>query len=746
MVFGSGTKIDFHDYVQGTWGTFCAPSGPVAYLMTKARLGDESADPERRLTKSLAPVREVMESGSLDFNQLLQRDLDDHRVATSLVPYLLERRPTGPAFFPPIVAVLLPFKNKLPTSFPELLANPDSHDADGTKWQEQRAGSAFKVQRLLDPESAELHPACLGRLWWNSAESRLVVLDGQHRAMALLAVERTVSNSWADSTGAKYRSFYESEVQKYLEKLQPDGIDLARIEVPVTVCWFPEETGNNSRPHEIARKLFVDVNKEARPPSESRIILLSDAELINILTRRMLSMLRTDETGNLLPLFAVEYDNPIINSSRPARWSVVTNVHLLKEAVDWCIFGPGKLLSNVNLRKSRGRPNWADRDAFMREQLQIEKLFPAQFDDGGYTYQRKAISNTEFPLGKVDRIADQFASTWGAAILVLLSRTRPYAAHAAALVKMRADWHTDETPLTLAHDAMFGGVGVYWTLKDSYEHYQVNKLKQKSDVIVAWEALQKREEIFESYRAKEYLGGASSSLVKKSKAVYSVLNTQACQLGLVLALALLWELRRGTPQADLSDVPSIAESMVDGINAYFDQDHGKANDRRFCLSKTEVTHPLNQIQNMDALQGVYFRYFWLEILGSPVSWPKISKWLPSRAVFDIKLSGARRFYFDLLMDQQLKALIISNPGQGETDLKGEAEGLAINTLKKALGKWCDVDGETFSAWYDGWRIGGGGAEVRGVEDLVALDDDDGGDEDADMGEPGVSIDEFIEED
>ncbi|MCG7607946.1 MULTISPECIES: DNA sulfur modification protein DndB [Mycobacterium] len=700
MVFGAGKKLEFRDYVQGTWGVFNTPAGQVSYVLTKARLGEDSAEPERQLTKSLSPVREIMEPDSLDFNQLLQRDLDDHRVAIKLIPYLLEKKPTGPAFFPPIVAILLPFKNKKPTKFPALGASSDTVDDDGTRWREEKAGSAFKVQQLLDVDG-RLHPVNVGKLWWNSTEAKLVVLDGQHRAMALLAIERTLSNSWADSTGAKYRSFYENEVTKQLKKGGQGALDLASIEVPVAVCWLPAETGENARAHEAARKLFVDVNREARPPSESRIILLSDAELTNILTRRMLSELRSDDTDRLLPLIAVEYDNPIVNTSRPARWSVVTNIHLLKEAVDWCIFGPAKLLSNVDVRKSRGRPNKIDRDACMREQLQTDSLFPNQFEDGGYTYRRDELGNEDFPLGQVDKISDRFAATWGESFLLLLSSVRPYSAHVDALQELKDNWHRDETSLTLAYDALFGGVGVYWTLKDSYEHYLSNGAKgQKSDVVVAWEAILKREGVFESYRANQYMGGASDGLLKKSKAAYAVLNTQACQLGLLLSLGTLWELRKDANAAVLDELPILAAAMVDGLNNYFDQDHGKAADRRLALNKAEVTHPLNQIQNMDALQAVYFRYFWLEILSSDAVWPHIAAWVPDKVVFDQKRNRGRSFYFNLLSEQHLKALATSNPGQAAAGLKNDAEAAAKKSLQRALAKWCAVDESEFSQWFD----------------------------------------------
>lgn len=700
-MFGSGTKLTFRDFVQGTWGTFATPAGRVDYIMTKARLGEETDDPERQLTKSLAPVREVMEAGDLDFNQLLQRDLDDHRVAVKLIPYLLDLKPTGPAFLPPIVAVLLPFRSKRPSFF-ESLGQPDMVLDDGARWQQQRAGTAFQVQRLAVDDAAadRLHPASVGKLWWNKTEAQLVVLDGQHRAMALLAIERTMTKSWQNSGGARFRSFYENQVMQALHEF--GEVDLSRIEVPVTVCWFPDETGEDARPHEAARKLFVDVNKEARPPSDSRIILLSDAELSNVLTRRMLSELRNDTSDSLLPIYAVEYDNPEVNSTRPARWSVLTNIHLLKFAVDRCVFGPPKYLKNV-AQKVGGRLSQTELDAFMRQQLDLTSLFPDQFEDGGFTYQRDKIGNADFPLGQMDVISDRFASTWGQALLALLSRTAPYAAHATALTQLKDDWHIDDTGLTLAHDALFSGVGVFWTLRDSYEHYLEKKAAggkaTKSDVIRAWEALKGREEIFETYRAQAYLDSGRPGALKQSKAAYAVFNTHACQLGMVMTLGSLWELRKGQPGgADVKELPQFADALVKAWNAYFALESGKAKDRRLAFNKTEISHPLNLIANMDTPQAVYFRYFWLQVLDTPEAWTHIADWFTDRAAFENMLSIARELYLNLCQDQQLKALKTSKPGVAETKLRVEAENASRTALGRALKEWFYGTDEPYKSW------------------------------------------------
>ncbi|MFD6227072.1 hypothetical protein ACFWFZ_09355 [Streptomyces sp. NPDC060232] len=700
-MFGSGSGLTFRDYVQGTWGSFDTPAGRVDYIMTKARLGGDANTPERQLTKNLAPVREVMAAGDLDFNQLLQRDLDDHRVAVNLIPYLLKPQTTGPAFFPPIVAVLLPFQNKRPTSFP-VLGDVTSISADEAHWQEQRAGNAFQVHRLLGADG-QPHGANVGKFWWNRSESSLVVLDGQHRAMALLAIERTLTNSWGDTSAVKYRSFYEHQVRRVLEQHGAGEPDLSKVEVPVTVCWFPEQTGDGSRPHEAARKLFVDVNKEARPPSESRIILLSDAELSNVLTRSMLSELRSRNDDSYLPLYTVEYDNPEVNSHRPARWSVLTNINLLKMAVNRCIFGPSKYLTNVAQGIS-GKESEQQRDDFMRSQLDVSSLLERYFEDGGITFDRDSLGDKQFPLGQMEAISARFKETWGRAILTLLSRTAPYAAHARALTKLRDDWHVADTFAALAHDALFGGVGVFWTLRDSYDHYtehrdSADRRLPKSDVIRAWEALKGKEEDFDQYRAQEYLGSIRPERVKRCKDAYTVLNTHACQLGLVMTMGSLWEVRKTQPGGvELKDLPAFAEALVEAWNAFFQIEHSRARDRKVAFNKAGISNPINQIGNMESAQAVYFRYFWLQALAVPAAWNHVSEWLPDREEFDIKLGEARRMYLDLCIKQQLKALKTSQPTAQESDLRPTAETQANTALKKALKEWFAVSDDDFDAW------------------------------------------------
>lgn len=574
-----GSAPTFQYHAQGTIGEFRTPAGRVCYLMTKARLGTETTDPERRLTQHLVPVREVIPSEELDFNQLLQRDLDDHRVAVSLVPYILNPDPAGPAFFPPIVAIALPFEGQHPSEFPLMSPPAVVADENGLSWQQQDAGQHLRVRRLLGA-NGQYNPVALGQVWWNSEFSRIVVVDGQHRAMAFLAIDRTVRSTWHETSAAKYRYFYEARIKRELEER---SVHLDDIEVPVTILWFPEKFGPGQEPHKAARKIFVDVNKEARTPSESRLILLSDSELVNILTRTVLTQLRNQAAGNYLPLYSVEYDNPDTKSTQSARWSVLTNIHIIKEMVERTVFGPPRYINNVETPMGKREPE-EEKNAFMRKQLGVESLFDPVIE-GDAPFSREHLGNTNFPDEAVEKLTKAFHDSWGTAVLVLLSKLLPYEAHAKALSQLKQNWLADDAIATLAWDALFSGVGMFWTLRDSANFWEDEKAlvggssKQKPDVVKAWDMIAGKQPMFEDLRAEVLLG--SKSRREAANQVYQALNTHACQLGLALTLATLH--RRANTGS--TNAVALAHGIADGANAWIRrvQSNSATSGSRFCL-------------------------------------------------------------------------------------------------------------------------------------------------------------------
>jgi len=660
------------------------------------------------LTKNLAPVREVLKPEDLDFNQLLQRDLDDHRVASALIPYLLERNETGPAFFPPIIAVLLPFDDRTPSTFPSFKPPADEFkvhtDDRDLAWHQWDSGEHARVRRLADEDGAP-HTVNLAQLWWNPEHARLLVLDGQHRAMALLALDRTISKSWEGSTGERYRYFYEDRIRTLLRESE-DSVDLSGVEVPVAVTWLPDDFGPKGTPHLAARKLFVDVNREARQPSESRLILLSDSELLNVFTRGLLSELRGSDDASLVPLEAVEYDNPEPDISRSVRWSVSTNIYVLRQMTKRLVFGPPKYQLDVTAQIAR-RENESEKDSTMRQQLWVEDLFKVTFDDEGTAFDRNRISNLNFPLSKVDALESRFMETWGSVVLTILSKIEPYAAHSAALRDLKSGWSQTNDVDRLAFDALFGSVGMFWTLRSTARAHDdlVRRSKgvntpAKPQTVSAWEVVEAKKPEFEKIRTKHYLNNQSDASIKGANLAFELFNSHACQVGLALTAVNVW--LNCVDDRKRSQVPGLGDLFASAINAWM----GSATqpNRKLFLNREPKANALNLISKLDAPRAVEFRYFWLEVLASSealvVLEEKSAEPKIRRDRLEEQRDEARAYYLSYCTKQRLKYLKRVNPTDSESKLLKSAKKQAKAELRGALHKWFGLSTTQFDAWHD----------------------------------------------
>jgi hypothetical protein len=80
----------------------------VTFFLTYVGL-DISIGLNDQILQNLAPLREVFDVEELEFDELMQRDIDDARVSEELIPYLLDARTRQLVkFFPPIVVMVLP--------------------------------------------------------------------------------------------------------------------------------------------------------------------------------------------------------------------------------------------------------------------------------------------------------------------------------------------------------------------------------------------------------------------------------------------------------------------------------------------------------------------------------------------------------------------------------------------------------------------------------------------------------------
>ncbi|MCS3940376.1 hypothetical protein GGP84_003028 [Salinibacter ruber] len=695
----TSNNIDYKEEIDGTWGHFSTSAGRVAFLMTKARLGESATDNERRLTSKLKPVREILNVEQLDFNQLLQRDLDDHRVATELIPYVLESQDTGPAYFPPLIAVLLPFNGNTPVEHQSEPESVEDKKEDGVLYGVKRYGEAFQVQRAVQT-SGEYHDLKLGKLRWNDEKSKLVVIDGQHRAMALLAIDRTINGTWGEG-GEKYKYFYEHRVNRILSD---KNINLDRLEFPVNICWFPDAS-NGTDPHKAARKLFVDLNREARQPSEARLILLSDQKLKNIFSRAVLNRLREDDCD--VPVYAVEYDNPSDSSYRPTRWSVATNLHSIKYAIQYGPFCPDRYLSDLTARFG-GRLPENEMDERMRDQLDVTNMMPEVIDDEkeDRMIRRANIGDDYFPREKLPALKENFMEGWGKSIIEIFSSVTPYKAHCDALTELKESWAAEGSIASLAYESLFSGMGMYWTLRDSHKHWKDRKRELKRmgeqvpetpDVVGAWDVLKEKKDDFERIRSKKYFDSEGKKAIEKSNAVYSVLNTHACQIGAILTLATIAD----TAGVKGDELFGLTKDVCKSWSEAFESNVVKTRDRRAIFVKDDdlISNPVNRVSKMDTPIAVHFRYFWLELLALDNIVESVSEKLEASHILSLR-DEARTNYFDYLIKEQKKAITKTDPEIDDREAWKKAEEEERKIFSKSLDFWYEVPEESFDEWYN----------------------------------------------
>lgn len=639
----------FLNRIHGTRGRFRSRGGEVEYLMAKARLGTEGEmTDERRLTKHLQPVRELLSIDRLEFGQLLQRDLDDARVSSELIPYLLQQRTTGASFFPPVTAALLPFVDANPAdAFPVAEPATIRHE-NGVAYRRQQYGDSFAVEILVNEQGEPEWPS-LGRLLWSDERARLVVLDGQHRAMALLAVYRTMTDSWGTS---EYRVFYEEPVRQLLDNID-DKSFLADVELPVTICWFPDA----QEPQQTARTLFVDLNQNARQPSRSRILLLSDDQLLAHFVRRVLDEAKNGTSG--LWLSAIEYDSPTERISSPLRWSSLTNLDVLRYAVEKFVFGPDDVIRTMHARPlRRGRPS----DTQMRESLELPDLLPADIPLGDErSYVRGDLGNRRWPRELAVVLADRFWELWGEALSLVLSEVRPHAAHIQALRELKDEWMPDSAESRLVYRGIFEGTGLYWSLVDS-------KTVNLRQVEARWKTW------FEVRRAELFLG--ASDRTEMGNQAFDTYGTIACQLGLLLGYRTLAS-KAGWSGDQLLEG---AKGYVAAVNAALEEGPGVG--RRLFITR-ERPDSLNLLDKLEANDAPAFKYFWLELLGSG---ERSEELLPAgavQAIHALALEG-RVWYWSLLTRQRERALGVVAAELEPDELRQRAKGEAARTLRARL--------------------------------------------------------------
>lgn len=302
--------------INGTVGEFEVKKDHVSSIAVKYILSNVGIETnggmEQKIMNKLQPVREVFDLKELDFEQIMQRDIDDSRVSKDLIPYILNEKNSGLVkLFPPIVVVLVPRKEGKPLDyFPKV--KPSLEKIEGQEdlnWQKLTAGEKFKeyfeFKQVKKGNDVDRHNNA--SLSINSEITELVIVDGQHRAMALIALYRNLNGKWPDGT-THHESFYEHWTKDKIK-----AYDLTNIRLPIIYCVFPSLNEEDYPEHTVpkaCRSIFLALNKNARKVTTARNYLLEDNDLVPLLLRKTLSKIKNlkHSTNHNFRLWSVELD------------------------------------------------------------------------------------------------------------------------------------------------------------------------------------------------------------------------------------------------------------------------------------------------------------------------------------------------------------------------------------------------------------------------------------------------------
>lgn len=275
---------------QGSFGRFVTGSSfPIEYILTSFSASELS---DLTFARDIQPEK-------LDFDILMQRDIDEERVRKEIEPYLRPRATSAEIrskaiFFPPLLVAIVPVDGKkMQPYYPDETGQIDRNQKDEPEFAVREWPGLFKISYFanksahaypmnileeggLATQGVDLAPVNLEVRPFKGNEygASLVVVDGQHRLCALKEV-------------------YEKEPEL-----------LKELVVPVCLLFSPNSTLHQQTAAgplkvptvpEVFRHLFVDVNTTMELVGGHFNILLSDNTIGSLICRKFCDQVLQDK-------------------------------------------------------------------------------------------------------------------------------------------------------------------------------------------------------------------------------------------------------------------------------------------------------------------------------------------------------------------------------------------------------------------------------------------------------------------
>lgn len=325
--------VKFTKEIRGSFGRFKTDhSYRIHYVSTSIPVDD---------IDDLSTASELFSPDKIEFEELIQRDIDHSRVKKIANDYLSKGQGRV-IFFPPLLACIAlidddgGLKKQYSNVSNSLVKDTDvgpvlrtTWDVDGFELDLPEADSDSSDRTIHFEGQEHFYYDFAATLKFNPKKTKLVVLDGQHRLEAL----------------------------RLLRKNGDQNAIIAGLEIPVCVIWAPEAVGDqesNENMTQDFRELFVRVNSEPRKVSGHFIILLKDDSYSAMAIRRLADKWKATTASNQWSrLHLLEW-----NTREDERVDVrtrdfsITTVSIVAKILDEHLFSQGVAPDLLNLESS----------------------------------------------------------------------------------------------------------------------------------------------------------------------------------------------------------------------------------------------------------------------------------------------------------------------------------------------------------------------------------------------------------
>ena len=336
-------------------------------------------------------VEDIPEEALLDWSleELFQRDISWNRVEKELVnQYLKDRNKLS--FFNSLTIALLP-RNGF--AIEKSYGKPDAKLPDkGEGWARIDVGNIC-VEFLSGEE--------IGVIRWHKERIFPVAIDGQHRLAALKA--------------------YYDEKKENLVSGSPE----LETKISLILLILDERVGFKRRDEksliETLREIFIDLNKNARPVSRSRLILLEDQNIQSLCVRTLLAKKAKELAEDELPLSIVTWrGDEVKDEAKFDSDYSITSVLNLNEIVKYCLNGAS--LDKNDPLVARKIKRYVDKvTGRLRLELNVKKSI--------INHSQECIEEAEpfsFKMEHLNALQEAFCQQWAPHIIRVFREFSPY--------------------------------------------------------------------------------------------------------------------------------------------------------------------------------------------------------------------------------------------------------------------------------------------------------------------------------